>query len=236
MKRNLSGDISTCFLSPTLRPRFLYLYAVASRKSVFTWREAELSRAEVLVLDISSVHVNLPHWPPCAIWLGEQPSEASHSFHWNKVLPLDYTVADLMDMLDRAAVFLMDWKVNQSTQPSSPKGVLLPEVERIAGACYRLVNWVTLSAPLNRPEYLRAMALMAREAVTLSQLEDHAALSKAQVNALLDELHKREVLRVSKAIAKPVSTTQSVLGSSANYGQRRLIQRLSSWLVGAVRA
>ncbi len=35
MKKNLSGDIATGLLSPALRTRFLELFSVASRKSVF---------------------------------------------------------------------------------------------------------------------------------------------------------------------------------------------------------
>ena len=35
MKKNLSGDIATGLLSPALRARFLELFSVASRKSVF---------------------------------------------------------------------------------------------------------------------------------------------------------------------------------------------------------
>ncbi len=82
MKKNLSGDIATDLLSSALRVRFLELFSVALRKSVFAWREAALSRARVLVLDASAGHIEQPaHWMRASNWVGRWPP--------------DYTVANL---------------------------------------------------------------------------------------------------------------------------------------------
>jgi hypothetical protein len=235
MKKNLSGDIATGLLSPALRARFLELFSVASRKSVFAWREAALSRAQVLVLDTSAGHIDLPHWPPCVIWVGEQPARWMRASTWVGRLPPDYTVADLIDMLDRAAVFLMDWKARQPQPAFVPVGAqaLATGQSAEATARYRLASWVALAAPFNGPSYLRALAMLAREAVTVAQLQEHGGLASEQASALLVELRQRGVLRTQVAAPRPAGAQAGHPTQAA--GQRRLVQRLTHWLRGAIR-
>lgn len=236
MKKNLSGDIAHSLLSSALRGRFLELFSVASRKSVFAWREAVPTRAQVLVLDASAGHVDLPQWPPCVIWVGEQPARWMRASTWVGRLPADYTVADLIDMLDRAAVFLMDWKARQPQPAFVPVGpqALAAGMGAEAGVRYRLASWVALAAPFNGPSYLRALAMLAREAVTVQQLQEHGGLPPEQASALLVELRQRGVLRAQTAAVRP-SVSQGGL-AQVGVGQRRLVQRLTHWLRGAIRA
>lgn len=119
MKTNLKGDLSTGLLAPALRARFTELFGVAARKSVFAWRESPLEQAQVAVLDVSSNLVRLQPLPPCVIWVGREQPGAHFAGGWVGRLPQDYTVADLIDILDRAAVFLLDWKARQPVAPTA---------------------------------------------------------------------------------------------------------------------
>jgi hypothetical protein len=153
-------------------------------------------------------------------------------------LPADYTVADLIDILDRAAVYLMDWKARQPQPALVPvaKPVLTAEPGQDDGARHRLVSWVALAAPYNGPSYLRALAMLAREAVTVTQLQNHGGLAPEEVSALLVALRQRGVLRTQTAaiaVARPVAAAPA--NPAAGAGQRRLVQRLTHWLRGAVR-
>lgn len=117
MKTNLKGDLATSLLAPALRTRFSELFGVAARKSFFAWRESPVAQAQVVVLDVSSNLLRLQPLPPCVIWIGREQPAARLPEAWVGRLAQDYTVADLIDILDRAAVFLMDWKVRQPAAP-----------------------------------------------------------------------------------------------------------------------
>lgn len=117
MKTNLKGDLATSLLAPALRTRFSELFGVAARKSVFAWRESPVPQAQVVVLDVSSNLMRLQPMPPCVIWVGREQPAARFPDAWVGRLAQDYTVADLIDILDRAAVFLLDWKARQPAAP-----------------------------------------------------------------------------------------------------------------------
>jgi len=117
VKTNLRGDLATSLLAPALRTRFSELFGVAARKSVFAWRESPLAQAQVAMLDVSSNLMRLQPMPPCVIWVGHEQPGARFAQTWVGRLPQDYTVADLIDILDRAAVFLLDWKARQNAAP-----------------------------------------------------------------------------------------------------------------------
>ncbi len=119
MKKNLRGELAFSLLAPALQARFSELFGVASRKSVFAWKESSLPQAQVVVLDTSSDLFSLASKPPCVIWVGLERAAPSNFSAWMGQLGRDFTVADLIDMLDRAAVFLLDWKARQPVQADS---------------------------------------------------------------------------------------------------------------------
>ena len=226
MKTNLKGELASSLLAPTLRARFSELFGVASRKSVFAWQESVLPEAQVVMVDGSSDLLRLQNRPPCVIWVGTAQPPAGTAGAWTGRLAQDYTVADLIDMLDRAAVFLLDWKARQpipaATAPVEPAVPLTR---------YRLGSWVFLGAPFDGASHVRALALLARQPVTAQQLQTHSGLALAQVADLLQELARRKVLRASAPAATPAPTS-----SAAAPVHKGLVQRLSNWLKGAGRA
>lgn len=75
--------------------------------------------------------------------------------------------------------------------------------------------------------------MLAREAVTVAQLQEHGGLTPEQASALLVELRQRGVLRTQVAAPRPAGTQPGHPTQAA--GQRRLVQRLTHWLRGAIR-
>lgn len=236
VKRNMTGELATSLLRPELRARFFQLFEVAARKSVFLWREAALPLAQVVVLDASSDVSRLQMWPPCVIWVGVERPDARGPGVWAGRLALDYTVADLIDVLDRAAVFLLDWKARQRQSPVG--ATASPVADTSAGPLvtvqsthYRLKEWVFLDPPFDEPGCLRALALLTRQPVTAQQLQQHSGLGTPMVMALLQELARRRVLLSS--VGAPVAAPVVRQGAVAPKG---FIRRLSRWLRGEGRA
>ena len=103
--------------TPAVQQRFEALFAVASRKSLSGWRQVSSDSAEVLILD-GSVPAAAPDskTSPCVVYVGGEASAqplGRSSQGWAPHLDVEFTLSDLIDMLDRAAVSLMDWKARQ---------------------------------------------------------------------------------------------------------------------------
>lgn len=232
MPKNLKGQLAYSLLAQASRARFSELFGVASRKSIFAWQESEWPEAEVVVLDEASTPPPLPSPPPCVIWVGPQ-QPAALSSAWSGRLAQNYTVSDLIDTLDRAAVFLMDWRARQAARTSPPAvaASTAAPVDPAPDGCYRLTSWVFLGEPFDSAQCLNALALLSRQPVTPRQLQDHSGLGPAMVTDLLQELERRQVLQVSApAPAVPNPPTASQGGAPLRGG---LVQRLTQWLRGA---
>lgn len=255
---NLKGELACGLLAPALRPRFFELFGVASRKSVFAWQESELPEAQVAVLDGTSDLMRLQPVPPCVIWVGREQAAPGPRSAWVGRLAADYTLSDLIDILDRAAVFLLDWKARQpaaaalanpsvssevhealarsarafahsSIEPVVPAVAAKAAMATAQGSRYRLASWVFLGAPFDGPGCISALALLARQPVTASQLQTHSGLSAVDVRALLQELARRNVLQATAAPTSAQPTVSSRTPPQASHG---FVRRLSHWLKG----
>ncbi|RYF55429.1 MAG: hypothetical protein EOO27_21115 [Comamonadaceae bacterium] len=236
VKTNLRGELAFGLLAPALHVRFSELFGVASRKSVFAWQESTLPQAQVVVLDISSDLSLLLNRPPCVVWVGAVRPVASNFSAWTGRLAHSYTVADLIDVLDRAAVFLLDWQARQrkpvapanalgdngiqSSVPLHPSTVMTAE-----GTYYRLSAWVFLSAPFDSARCVSALALLTHQPVTVRQLQQHSGLNAAMAVDLLHELARRNVLEVNSA---PLPTATR----NAPNVHKGFLRRVSHWLKG----
>lgn len=222
--KKLKGDIAADLLAPAVLGRFRELFAVASRKSIFGWRDVPPALAQVVFLDHSASAVQLNPGPACVVWVGAEPSAASTRAHWTGRLAQDYTVGDLIDILDRAAVFLMDWKGATPLQGRA----LAPVPPQADEVQHSLNAWVSMGAPFDSAECIRALALLARGGVTPEQLRAHSGLDTASMEALLRELDRRGVLTT---VAAPAAVAVRAPGPASAH--RRLVRRLSHWLRGA---
>ena len=97
------------------------------------------------------------------------------------------------------------------------------------GSRYRLASWVFLGAPFDGPGCISALALLARQPVTASQLQTHSGLSAVDVRALLQELARRNVLQSTAAPTSAQPTVSSRTPPQASHG---FVRRLSHWLKG----
>lgn len=244
MKHSVAG-VAPDLLAPVYQDRFLALFGVAARKSLIEWTRAPAADAQLALLDASSSGDAVPASTPCVIYVGKAAggAEKSRSERWVSHLPAEFTVSDLIDALDRAAVFLMDWAVRQrmvaaraaaaATQTQVPAQAGEPSGAMVSDDQFQLTSWVSLDAPYNTGACVRAMALLTRAPINLRQLCGHSGLDVDTARALIASLHRRGVLRhtqhqaAAAAMSSKAAQEQVQRGRPVRVG---LIQRLTRWV------
>ncbi|WP_124458919.1 hypothetical protein [Variovorax sp. KBW07] len=221
--RSHTATFNAALLSPAVRERFQTLFSVAERKSVLAWQEAPLPRAEVVICD--SDLQDLPtEGSSCTVFVGTavastQPAATSATRRF-QLMP-DFTVGQLLDTLDRAAVWLLEVRNQKRMQRAQDA--------ELPSSSYQLRRWVTLPAELSTPGYIRAMALLTREPMSMERLCNHSGLLGWQAHELLAELKRLDVLSVTGA--PPRRPSGQATASNANSRDRGgFFSKLSRWL------
>lgn len=219
--RHHLATLNAALLTPPTHARFLNLFAVAEPKSIFGWREAPLAQANLALLD-SSLHELPVGLPDCVVLVGDSVSVALTSqlkrhFH----LKPDFTVSQLLDILDRAAVCQLDLRgQGASPQASSTVTVL----------SYKLRRWAFLGAELSSTSSIRAMALLSTESMTLERLCRHSGLQPTQAQRLLAELTRLDVLHVTQATVRAHPSPATGDQQPRQQAVEGLLSKLSRWL------
>jgi hypothetical protein len=264
VKTNLKGELAFGLLAPALHARFAALFSVAARKSVFAWRESPVGQAQVVVLDVSSNLMRLQPLPPCVIWVGRDQPTAHLPEAWVGRLPQDYTVADLIDILDRAAVFLLDWRarrpdpvaVVQQAQATDPVPSIPPGVpsrafanSTIRPAAPAAVGKAAMAAAQGSRYKLGSWVFLGTPFDSSGHISALALLARQPVTA--QQLHAHSGLspamlgELLKELAHrkvlQVTAPEQALPASGAADRRRapvnqgFVRRLSHWLSGANR-
>lgn len=217
--------------SASLKQRFEELFPVAARRSLCDWRQVPLASAQVLVVDGSLPVPEAAVWMPCVVYVGGAPQERSlerSPQRWATYLEVDFTLADLTDMLDRAAVFLMDWQVRQQMATSRALEQALGDLQRKGVACsyrFQLGAWVSLPAPWNRAECQRALAMLCRGPLEVSRLCEHSGMEPEAVVQLLMQPRLRSLLHCSPRPPRGGRAAAGVLPADRSWAQK-----LAGWV------
>ena len=229
-----TAGISAELLTPSTRHRFGQLFGVASRKSVLPWKEVPRDRAQLIVVDqgmadaISSLGST-----PCVVCIGNVRTAMLSQASWVGRLEVNYTLSDLIDVFDRAAVFLLDWEARQkvmagrdTVQAAAPAPAATSAKQEFL---YQLKAWVSMGAPFNTGACIRALALLSREPVSLGQLCTHSGLDFPAARSLLVELGQRGVLR---GVALQEHRPSAVSRPRQPVHSNGLLGRLGRWIRG----
>ena len=239
MKHSVAG-VAPDLLAPVYLDRFVALFGVAARKSLIQWTRASTGEAQLAFLDASSKGDVVPASTPCVIYIGKTSAatEKARNARWVSHLPAEFTVSDLIDALDRAAVFLMDWSARQKIAAAKAVAAAVPvSAPPVAPAPesedqFQLTSWVSLDAPYNTGACVRAMALLTRAPINLRQLCGHSGLDVDTARELIASLNRRGVLR--HTAHKPVAVLASnAAQEQVNRGRpvrMGLVQRLTRWV------
>lgn len=219
--------------SPSLQQRFETLFADAAARSLRNWRQVPLVSAQVLIVDGHLPAPEAAEWTPCVIHVGGLPQGAAPGQtpqRWAASLGAEFTQADLVDVLDRAAVFLMDWQVRQQLAASQALERALADLQRQGADCmyrFQLSAWVALPAPWNRAECLRALAMLCRGPMDIPALCEHSGISCETAIELLQQPGLRSLLHCS---LRSVRRSAAIVPLPEGGASRRWVQRLAGWV------
>lgn len=236
MSRTLDEvGLATELWSPAVEQRFQSLFAVAARKSLMAWHEVPAATAQVLVLDGSQPVLASALQAPCVVYVGgaaqRQPLGQSAQ-RWVAHLNVDFTLSDLIDMLDRAGVFLLDWRARQQAVTHHALERALADVRHQGLECghrFEIKAWVSLQAPWDSPECTRALALLSRGMIDTMTLCTHSGLAPADAAHFLGDTALRAVLRCE--LNAPVAPQRKSAPAAPQW-----LQRLSGWISRGGRA
>ena len=223
--------------TPAVQQRFEALFAVASRKSLSGWRQVSSDSAEVLILD-GSVPAAAPDskTSPCVVYVGGEASAqplGRSSQGWAAHLDVEFTLSDLIDMLDRAAVFLMDWKARQKASVALTLQRAMQDLQEQGLNCphrFQLKSWVALPGSANTAENMRALALMSRGPIAAQSLSDHSGMEVPQLISLLSLPQVQAVLRCSLKTAEASKSQATKNTTPATSVTRQWVQKLTGWI------
>ncbi|QXZ08985.1 hypothetical protein KUF54_13165 [Comamonas sp. Y33R10-2] len=221
-----------------VQQRFDSLFAVASRKSLSGWRLVPKQSAEVLVLDGSKPLVAQDEiTAPCVVYVGGDASRqplGRSSQGWAAHLDVDFTLSDLIDILDRSAVFLMDWRARHKPSVILTLSRALDELKQQGFDCvhrFQLRSWVALHGSANTAANMRVLALLSRGPIDAKSMSDHSGMDLSQLLALLSLPQVQTVLRCSigspqvAAAAPKLTKTQPATSAT-----RQWVSKLTGWI------
>jgi hypothetical protein len=212
-------------LPAPLAERFKLLFQVAGRKSVVAWSLSPVADADMQVVDRARVDAVQPT-STCVVTLALDDAQAvtdegtwvkPHMRHY--ALRANFTVAQLLDVLDLAGVWLLQQRAASGAQLLSPQGTT---------ATFRLKRWVVPSGALRGVRYATAMAALSRQPLTVNALTRHTGLRTSDVETLIAHLSRQGALHIvhqhtpDEAAAEPTAKSGLVAKVSQWLRSRRL--------------
>ena len=231
---NLAAELWT----PVVQQRFETLFAVAGRKSLSGWRQTPRLMAEVLVIEgFAPVEFKDGVRVPCVVYVGgeaaSQPLGRSAQ-GWAAHLDVDFTLSDLIDILDRAAVFLMDWRARQKASVTLTLQRALEDLKQQGLECphrFQIKSWVALPAGVNAAQNLRVLALLSRGPIDARSLTEHSGIELPQLAALLSLPQLQAALQCSLRTQQVQATvTKSTKTQPATSVTRQWVSKLTGWI------
>ncbi|VTU27328.1 hypothetical protein [Variovorax sp. PBL-E5] len=216
MEMKKTVRISADLLPASLGMRFDALFNVARTRSIVQWESVAPIGADVVVVD-RAIEVRAD---AVALVIGDAPKQACPIQAVR--LEAAYGVASLIAALDLAAVRILNLRdANNKSQPMPLGGDI--------ALAFKLRHWVSLDSGMASPAHSRALAAMARKAVTRDWIVKNCELSATQIDALLNALQRRDALYISEAPAAALVNT-TIGDRQATPG---FIGKLRQWLSGA---
>ena len=214
--------LSLDLLPEASRARFDTLLTMVARRSVVGWELAPAAEAELVVAQ-EDAGIQTADRPRCIAVVGAlgggqaAPQGTPTSLSRRFTLRSDFTAGQLLDMLDLAAVWLLDQRSRIAAKSAAPQDD--------DGLVFQLLQWPPVSRKFSSAGDLRALALLTSGPVSLTALCAHTGLEASRVRDLLTELSLSDLLHVADDPAR-----RTAASDGARAVGHRLMAKMSRWL------
>lgn len=201
--------------------RYELLMQIANERTVFRWITSDLKFASVALLDPSVFDPRemLPANCIC-IWISESPDHPPG--RGNMSLPLNFRLQDLINVLDRAALRILDLKIEQiGTHEVS---------DFVSQRIYRISRWINLGHDFSPIRFQKILAVMTKQSVSWHWLLTYGGLTERDAYMFLDELRKKEVLIEGGELPIALESAQPAYLDQKESGVGMFVKKINQWL------
>jgi len=177
--------ISVKYLAEKEFLRYDLLMQIADEKTISQWQASDLGSASVALLDMNIFNAREPLPANCVcIWIAESPAYPGRK--GDMTLPPNFSVSDLINALDRAALRLLDMKVAEDGPAT--------ESEPLSQNTYRISKWVSLEHGFSTLRFKKILAVMTKQDISWGWLLTYGGLTERDAILFLEELRKKSAL------------------------------------------
>jgi hypothetical protein len=201
--------------------RYELLMQIADEKTVFRWISSDLKFASIVLLDpaVFNSREALPASCIC-IWISDSAVPAAKKI--DMTLPVSFRLPDLVSVLDRAALRILDMKTDQIC----PGDASDPFYQRT----YRISKWTQLEHDLSVIRFQKILAIMTKQSINWHWLLAYGGLTERDAYLFLDELRKKNVL--VQTIEPPTAheTSGGTYPDRKESGVGMFVRKINHWL------
>lgn len=212
--------ICTNYLAERELLRYEVIMQIVRKKTVFEWVLSDPKMASVALLEPSNFvdHRKLPADCIC-IWIGAADIHSKRKE--DLTLSANFGLGELINVLDRAALRVLDLKSSKSNSIDS--------LHR-SKKTYCISKWINLPQNFFTTRFQKILVLMTKRKINWDWLLTDGGLTEREAFLFLDELRKHGVLveqhiePIASTSAKEVFVEPRVIGGSS------LVKKITQWL------
>lgn len=201
--------------------RYELLMQLADEKTVFRWLQSDLRFASVALLD-SSAPLSQQALPAncLCIWVSASPDH--HVAKGDMILPVNFRLPDLINVLDRAALRILDMKPDKVGPDNSS--------DPLFQSTYRISRWISLEHDFSTVNFQKILAVMTKQAIDWQWLLVYGGLSERDAYLFLDELRRNDVLVELSKLPLPQELAQKFYPEQKESGVGFFVKKITQWL------
>jgi hypothetical protein len=201
--------------------RYELMMPIANEKTVFRWLPSDSRVASVALLDPSVFNPleTLPANCIC-IWVAASPDHPAGK--GDMTLPAKFRLSDLINVLDRAALRILDMKTGTSGMGDAS--------DPLSQRTYRISRWISLEHDFSAVNFQKILAVMTKQSVDWRWLLVYGGLSERDAYLFLDELRKKEVLVERSKLPAAQEPAQQFHPEQKESGVGLFVKKINQWL------
>jgi hypothetical protein len=205
--------------------RYELLMQIADEKTVFHWLPSDPRFASVALLD-PSVFNPQEALPANCICIWVSASSDHPAGKGDMSLPANFRLSDLINVLDRAALRILDMKTGTTGLDDAS--------DPLSQRTYRISRWISLEHDFSAVHFQKILAVMTKQSVDWHWLLAYGGLPERDAYLFLAELRKKKVLversKLPAAQEPEQEQEQQFHSDQRESGVRLFVKKINQWL------